>query len=150
MKRPAVATVAVLFTLVSPGSILSVPAAQRDRDELMAVENAWLAGEHDGATLERILADDFVHPVAAGVFLTKAQHIDWAVAHPPGTQVRQSFDQLRIRTYGDVGIVNGIVVATDRAGRQHRTVFTDVFARRNGHWRAVNAQENPVEAVPAR
>ncbi len=46
---------------------------------------------------------------------------------------------MRVRIYGDVGIVNGTVVS----GTQ-RTAFTDVFAFRDGRWQAVNAQENAI------
>ena len=38
-------------------------AAQRDRDGLETIERQWLASEHDSATLGRILAADFLHPV---------------------------------------------------------------------------------------
>lgn len=93
-----------------------------------------------------ILAPDFVHPVAAGVFLTKAEHIDWATTHLPPLGRTQRFERLEVRLYGDVAIVNGTVVASDEQGGEvERSVFTDVFAYREGRWRAVNAQENPVE-----
>jgi hypothetical protein len=59
---------------------------------------------------------------------------------------------MRVRVYGDVGIVNGVVVTTDEKGPSrtggdeevNRTVFTDVFVWRDGRWQAVNAQENAV------
>jgi hypothetical protein len=31
-----------------------------------------------------------------------------------------------------------------------RTVFTDVFVYRSGHWQAINAQEAPVRKPPSR
>ena len=54
----------------------------------------------------------------------------------------------------NVGIVNGIVLTTDEQGPSRtganpeveRSIFTDVFVRRNGRWEAVNAQENAVKA----
>jgi hypothetical protein len=121
-------------------------SAESDRQALTALETEWL-GAHDAATLDRILAPDFVHPVAAGVFLTKAEHIDWATKHlpPPGRTLR--FERMDVRLYGDVAIVNGTVVASDAQGREvERSVFTDVFAYRERRWRAVNAQENRVVA----
>jgi hypothetical protein len=52
---------------------------------------------------------------------------------------------MRVRIYGDVGIVNGLVVTTDDKDHEvDRTVFTDVFGWRDGRWQAVNAQENAV------
>ena len=45
------------------------------------------------------------------------------------------------------GIANGTVVTTNASGT-HRSVFTDVFVKRNGQWQAVNAQENPEQKQP--
>jgi predicted GNAT superfamily acetyltransferase len=56
-----------------------------------------------------------------------------------------------VRVYGDCGIVNGIVVASDEHGQDlDRTIFTDVFAYREGRWQAVNAQENHMEKLQRR
>jgi hypothetical protein len=53
---------------------------------------------------------------------------------------------MNVRVYEDVEIVNGIVVSSDADGREvDKTVFTDVFAYRDGTWKAINAQENKVE-----
>lgn len=119
-------------------------SAEADRQTLVALENEWL-NARDAATLERILAADFVHPVFTGDFLTKAQHIDWVVNHPPPANVKHRFDALNVRLYGDTGIATGIVVASDETGKEiDRTVFTDVFVYRAGRWQAVNAQETRV------
>jgi hypothetical protein len=143
---------ALIVTVIAlPLSGGSVPrSAERDRAHLEAIERLWLGSEHDHAALERILADDFLHPVSAGVFLTKRQHIDWAVGHPATPDRRARFDQLQVRLYGDVGVVTGMVIATEGNGDESRTVFTDVFVRRHGEWQAVNAQENSVAPPPAR
>src|ERR1041384_7687526 len=112
----------------------------RDRQALIALENTWLGSEHDAATLERILAPDFVHPVAAGEFLTKAQHILYATKHLPPANLKQRFERLNVRLYGDVGIVNGIVVSSDEKGNEgERAIFTDVFSYHSGKWQAINA-----------
>ncbi len=120
---------------------------ERRRQALLRVEEEWLRAR-DAATLERILADDFVHPVPPGYFLSKAEHIDWFVKHPPPAGLVQRFEHLRTRIYGPVGIVNGEVVASQAGGPEQRTVFTDVFEWRDGRWQAVNAQENAVGAMP--
>jgi len=78
--------------------------------------------------LDRILAPKFIHPVVTGDFLTKAQHIFYSSKRPPPANLKQRFDQLKVRVYGDVGIVNGIAVTSDQNGDDlSRTVFTDVF-----------------------
>jgi hypothetical protein len=56
------------------------------------------------------------------------------------------FDDMRVRIFKDVGIVNGIVVETNEKGEVLRkTLFTDVFAYRDGRWQAVSAQELPLQ-----
>jgi hypothetical protein len=116
----------------------------KDRQAILSLEQEWLHA-HDAATLDRILASDFVHVIPLDHFLTKQEHIDWFVKHPKPTNRHTKFDKLNVRIYGDVGIVNGSVVATDDNRKElDRTMFTDVFVFRDGRWQAVNAQENGV------
>ena len=118
-----------------------------DRQALIALENEWLVAR-EAATLDRILAEDFVHPVPSGDFLTKAQHIDWFKRHPPPANLKFAFGRLDVRLYGNVGIANGTVVTSDETGKElSRNVFTDVFAFRNGRWQAINAQETDVRQM---
>ena len=111
---------------------------------IVILENDWLAHQSDRTTLERILAPDFIHPVAAGVFLTRQQHIAWAVEHPrPGRKF--VFEKLDVRLYGETAIATGIVANSDAAGGDlRRTIFTDVFVLRRGRWQAIGAQETPI------
>lgn len=149
MTRTAPILVAALA--LAPAPLVEPRRPERDRDALIAVEQTWLENEGDPAALARILADDFVHPVPTGDLLTKAEHIRWSAAHPPPAGSRRRFEGLKVRVFGDVGIVNGNVVASDGTGGvERRTVFTDVFVLRQGRWQAVNGQENAVPAeLPA-
>jgi len=147
---PRVALLSILLSIgsVKVGGVVSQRTAAQDKEALIELEDTWLKGEHDPAVLERVLAPDFVHPVVTGDFLTKAQHIYYSIRRLPPANLKQRFDQLNVRVYGDVGIVNGIVVTSDENGKQlDRTIFTDVFARREGRWQAINAQENKVEQL---
>jgi len=120
--------------------------AAQDQQALIELENTWLKGEHDPAVLDRVLAPDFVHPVPTGDLLTKAQHIDYSSKRLPPANLKQHFEQLNVRLYGDIGIVNGIVVTSQEDGKASaRSIFTDVFAYREGRWQAINAQENKIE-----
>jgi len=60
-------------------------SAEEDRRAVLDLEHQWLDA-YDAPTLDRILADDFVHPVMTGQFLSKREHIDWTVGHPPPPQ----------------------------------------------------------------
>jgi hypothetical protein len=138
------------LTLWFTSTIQARPATttlRSDRQIIVELENEWLGHISDGPTLKRILADDFTHPVAAGLFLTKHQHIQWAVAHPHAASWRGTFKKLDVRIYGKTAVATGIVSATDHPGdKPQRTIFTDVFVFRDGRWKAVNAQENEISS----
>jgi hypothetical protein len=124
-------------------------SAEEDKKQIELLEHEWLDGGGDRATLERVLASDFVHPVSAGVFLSKEQHIAWSLAHPRPANRRARFETLDVRLYGDAAIANGIVENTDLSGSDRlRTIFTDVFVRRGEQWQAVSACENTVTLDP--
>lgn len=124
------------------------PAGQRpgstdeSRQELLELENHWLAAENDPNRVETILASDFLHVVPAGI-ITKEEQLTFMRKHPVAeATARRHFEDMHVRIYGTVGIVNGMVVETGR-GAPRKTLFTDVFAHRGGKWQAVNAQELP-------
>ena len=121
-------------------------SSNRDRDALVALENEWLNNEHNAAALEHILASDFLHPVMTGDVINKAQHIKFSSTHLPPPDLAKHLEDLRVRVYGDVGIVNGLVVTTNKDGSTvGKTVFTDVFVYRDARWQAINAQENAMQ-----
>jgi len=121
-----------------------------DRRSVAALEQEWLAHLRDSATLERILAPDFVHAVEPGRFLSKRQHIAWNVRHPLPPNHQAHFERLQVQLYGDAAVASGIVASSDGAGHGARSLFTDVFAFRNGRWQAVHAQETslPPDSSP--
>jgi len=146
-------TAFALVVLVSSQKVSQATKQKRDsetdRQALIALENDWLANEHNATKLENILAADFVHPVLTGNFLTKQQHIFYTAKYAPPPVLKNRFGELNVRVYGDVGIVNGIVITSDEHGKDvNKSIFTDVFVYRDGHWQAVNAQENQVENRP--
>jgi uncharacterized protein DUF4440 len=147
------ALIAALAITLPPAHALaqSTPSprtTEHDRQALIALEHDWLAHLRDSATLDRILAPDFVHAVEPGEFLTKEQHISWNAKHPLPPNHRASFEKLQVRLYGDFGIASGIVSSSDGGDHVSRTLFTDVFAFRNGRWQAVHAQETTLSPKP--
>jgi len=139
-----------LLTRPLPSQRTSEPgSAEKAKQELLDLENHWLQVEGDPAALESILAPDFLHVVPAGI-ITKDEQLSFMRRHPAREQGSKHFENLHVRIYGNVGIVNGAVVALGKEGEKsegaHTTLFTDVFAYRDGKWQAVNAQELPVAA----
>lgn len=118
------------------------------RQAVEALERHWLEVENNPTALDEILADDFLHVLPIGV-ITKREQLDFMRSHPaPKAPAMKRFDDLRVRVFGTAAVATGIVVATTPDGTTQKTVFTDVFAYRNGKWHAVNAQETPFQ--PAR
>jgi hypothetical protein len=82
--------------------------------------------------------------VVLGAIITKDQHLPFLRKHPAGGQhPEKHFEDLHVRVYGEAGIVNGAVIETSEHG-ERKTLFTDVFAYRDGKWQPVSAQELPV------
>ncbi len=148
MRSILVLVLVIIATVMTPLSpkTNSEQAARQSREALAKLEEQWLKGERNPDVENKILADDFVHALPFG-FITKADQVGFDRAHkaPPETSTRH-FEGMRVRIYGTAGIVNGMVVVNAPDGKEiRRTVFTDVFAYRNGRWQAVNAQENPFQ-----
>jgi hypothetical protein len=118
-------------------------SSEESKQELLALENRWLQVEEDPVALEGILAPDFLH-VVPGAIITKEQHLQFLREHSAlGQRLEKRFEDLHVRVYGDAGIVNGAVIQKTEHG-ERKTLFTDVFAYRDGKWQAVSAQELPV------
>ena len=116
-------------------------SVEKSKQEVLDLEKHWLEVENDPGALEPILAPDFLHVVPVGI-ITRDEQLGFMRQHPLPDQASKHFEDMHVRVYGSVAIVNGIVVATDTRGT-HKTLFTDVFAYREGKWQAVNAQELP-------
>ena len=142
MRRTANGFGILLLLLMSVSEALAQQSWNNSGLKAIAdVEERWLQHIDDPAVLQSILADDFVHVLPSGL-ISKQQHIDYAKAHPRSPQESRRFEDLKVRLYGDTGIANGVVVISGPDGTR-RSIFTDVFVKRDGRWQAVNAQENP-------
>src|SRR4249919_2459256 len=55
----------------TPGDASRSQRDDADRTAVVAVENDWLSHQSDGPRLNRILVDDFMHPIPSVLFLNK-------------------------------------------------------------------------------
>ena len=133
----------LVFLAVSCHANREPRSAEQSKEELLKLENRWLEVQDDPVALDDIFAPDFLH-VVPGAIITKDQHLQFLREHPAGSQRREKrFEDLHVRVYGEAGLVNGVVIETSEHG-ERKTLFTDVFAYRDGKWQAVSAQELPV------
>ncbi len=145
--RMSVALTVCLVLPVVIGFLWEKPPANDAHDAIVQLENQWLAGEDDPAVLQSILADDFVHVLPVG-FVSKSEQVDYARGHSGDHREGRHIQAMRVRIFGNVAVATGMVVASRGNDRIEKTLFTDVFARRNGNWQAVNAQETPLAESP--
>ena len=105
---------------------------------LLQLERDWSkAGTtRDTATMDRIMADDWVSVDFQGQTVTKAQALAGlkGAAGGPGVEL----GDMKVRVLGTTAIVQG----KDKSGQ---FAWMDVFMKRNGKWQAVASQSTRVE-----
>ena len=114
---------------------------------LKATEQAWLDAEknHDAATFEKLVADDWIAITPDGKSQTKAERVaEIKAAHVTSA----TMGDMKVRVFGDTAVVTGTddeVTMTDGKKSSDHYVWTDVFVRRNGKWLAVASQTAQVK-----
>lgn len=97
---------------------------------------------NDEATMDRILADDFVLVTGNGTVYTKADLLNEA-AEKRIFYERQEDSQQTVRLWGDTGVVTALLWAkgTDRGEPfEYRVWFSDTYVRTPTGWRYVLGQ----------
>ena len=99
---------------------------------------AWMA--HDRATLERLIAPEWVVTHVMGERIDRAEALRDMVDSDATQMTANDVDEIEIRVFGDAAVVTG---RTHARGTQSGTAFdvrlrfTDVFVRRSDEWQAV-------------
>lgn len=133
-----------LALLAAPATALAQDAAAPADVAMLEKLNAeWLNAykTHDGAALDRILADDFQAIYPGGRVMTKADLIK-AATNPARVVETIAWEDLKIMVFGDTAVVRA---RSRMSGRTAEGPFSggndyaDVYVRRAGAWRAVSA-----------
>jgi len=103
-------------------------------------EQQWAEAsmKRDTATVERILADDFVGLDPNGSFFRKVEELA-SVSKNEGDYVSAQANDVNVRFYGDAAIAQGSESWGKRNGERGRYVWTDTWIRRNDKWQIVAA-----------
>jgi ketosteroid isomerase-like protein len=125
----------------APGDAAAPPAiatTAQVEDTIRKLEEEWVAAivAKDTATVERLLADDFVGTTNDRRYVKK-QAVEDVVE---GTHELLRLDDLQVRVYGDTAIVDVDQTEKSRHGTDDFSgtyMFTNVWVNRNGEWRAV-------------
>jgi len=110
-----------------------------DDETLRDLNDSYLESVRMGDVdrFREILADDFLCSAADGSVLDKTEFL--ALTAGPRTLRHLSADDVRIRVMGDVAIIHAATSYTTMTGQDGRGRYTDVWAKRDGTWRAVAA-----------
>jgi ketosteroid isomerase-like protein len=117
--------------------------ADLDTEYQLAVKN------HDAATMDRILADDFVLVTGRGTTFTKADLLEETRRNV--VYERQEDSHQTVRVWGDMAVVTALLWAKgteDGKPFDYKLWFSDVYRRTPSGWRYVFAQASirlPIE-----
>jgi ketosteroid isomerase-like protein len=106
------------------------------RDIMAAIKNK------DAATLEPMLADDFIYRTHFGAEADKAEFLQ-SIASMPLEILSIRADELKVNVYGETAVLTGVQHAEARPvegePEESAVAFTDVFVKRDGPWLMVLA-----------
>jgi ketosteroid isomerase-like protein len=144
MRRKTVLLAAVLLVLG-----LEVIPAQQDSETrveqyIKTSEQQWAeAGIHrDTATVERILADDFLGVAPDGSFYDKAKELTNAKENTEDF-LSNHVSSVKIRFFGDTAVAQGTENWQQRSGtpKHGEYVWTDTWVKRREKWQIVAAED---------
>ena len=125
---------------------VSVQSASRDEDAatVAALDKEYQAAvkHNDAATMDRILADDFVLVTGRGQTFTKA---DLLLGARNKTSVYEQQDEIeqRVRVWGDTAVVTALLWIKGASGDkafERKLWFSDTYVRTPKGWRYVLGQ----------
>lgn len=112
--------------------------------EVLQIEREIMAAikAKDAASLEPMLAEDFIYRTHFGAEANKAEFLK-SVAAFPVEILSIHGEELKANVYGETAVITGVQRAEARVpegGNEESAVaFTDVFVRRDGRWLMVLA-----------
>ena len=107
--------------------------------QLKRLEDEWLNSylRGDKQTFDRIVADDFTRTDESGKFATKAEERAIVQAPPPSVNASLTNEDMKVRFYGNVAIITGLIVSKVQGNLSFQSRFTDTFIKRRGRWQVV-------------
>ena len=116
----------------------------QEEQALMKIQHEWAEArvKGDSSYTRRIEADDCTIVWPDGRIVNKRQDLQTMIGDIVFTDFK--IDDLRIRLYGDTGIVVGEGIIKAQQGKQDlldgKFVWTDTFVKQGGQWKVVASQ----------
>ena len=145
-----------IFSWIPPATFLAVStvimgtpqdaraAVAEDERAVAALDTQYQSAvaKNDAATMERILADDFILVTGRGKVFTKADLLNEARGGHTVYE-RQEDTSQKVRVWGDMAVVTALLWAkgtTDGKTFDYRLWFSDTYVRTSLGWRYVFGQ----------
>jgi ketosteroid isomerase-like protein len=144
--RPGHLRFALLAYFLSTVLLCSAQSKSSTKDSAATIEHleeAWCQAivQNDAEALDKILADDFLGTEVDGRHYTKQDSIHDAQGGPTIYAACEKLEDMKVRFFGEVAVVQGIEGFQRRDGSRGKWVFTDVFVRRKGLWQVVASED---------
>jgi uncharacterized protein DUF4440 len=145
-----------LVTLLFLGFVLITSSAEQavtglaDREKILGIERIFAdtVVSNDVQELQNILADDYIGTETDGRLVTKADSIAEAKSEPSEfASCHLNENDVRIRFYGEVAVVNGTETWRRKDGKPGRFIWTDVMVKRHDKWQVVSSQDLAVSSA---
>jgi ketosteroid isomerase-like protein len=140
VSNRALAAIGLLFAATATAQA----TPEQDRAAVAALDTKYQAAvkANDAATMDRILADDFVLVTGKGKSYTKADLLKSA-RDKTETYEHQEDSEQTVRVWGDTAVVTALlwIKGSNRdSAYDYRLWFSDTYARTPGGWRYVFGQ----------
>lgn len=132
----------------SAASTATPPPAQAEA-QLRAINHRFVQAFAiaDPGFMERLTARDFLLIGTRGDWVDRAAHLE--AMRKPAAPGSVSYDDVRVRLFGDMALLHGLFEASAATGPALRIRYTDVYQWSAGAWQLVSAQNTPLrEGVP--
>lgn len=155
MTRIGIAVLALICISALAQTTPVDSAQQQVQQAIRQFGEAW--ARNDLATLDRMLAPEYLHTDIRGQALNKTEWLAYVKSRKSRgiTNADIEFDDVKVHIYGDVAIATGLnrlkgPAYGDEAERGHSQNaihslrFTQVWVRRQGRWLRITFQATPI------
>lgn len=131
-----------MLAMVAVIAATAVISAAGPEDGVKEAGAGWRQGaiKQDKALLEKYLADDLVYTHGGGQKQTKAEYIASVLKGPSHYRAMEPSDT-RIRLYGDMAVLWGLMDVTPGKGETYRTRTLEIYKQHaNGTWQMIQKE----------
>ena len=136
-----------LLTAMMLMAATTMIVAAGPEDDVKEAGAGWRQGaiKQDKALLEKYLADDMIYTHGGGQAETKAQYIANVLKGPSHYRAMVP-SETRVRVYGKLAVLWGLVDVTPAKGETYRTRTLEVYSQHpSGHWQMTQKESVRVQ-----